>query len=316
MASDCGFSSFWTAETNGPEAFSLLSAVAASTDRIALGTGVIAIQLRPPTLVAMAAATLQASHPERDVLIGIGVSAPLIVESMHGSRFGSHHRRRLREYATVLRSCLSGEVVSFDGDFYEVRGFQLAMPLTARQPRIVLAALNPNMLRLAGEIADGVLLNYLPASHVQSSLNHVRQGERAAGRTAGCCVGFGYIHATEGSSEQCLNDARRDLLTYVAVDSYAASFRSAGFDSEVETARALLDQGDRAEAEATLPLDFVDAINLVGDSERIRRRIDEYVDGGLDVPLVLPMPFGEDAPGSLSRTLLACAPDPPHDSPD
>ena len=77
-AESLGYRSFWTAETTGPEAFSLLAAVGAAAPSLGLGTGVLALQLRTPMLVAMAGATLQALHPERDIVLGVGISSPVV----------------------------------------------------------------------------------------------------------------------------------------------------------------------------------------------------------------------------------------------
>ena len=79
----------------------------------------------------------------------------------------------MREYVALLRECLSGERVTFEGDYYQVKRFSLGIRQGERRPRIIMAALNPKMLALAGEIADGVLLNYLPVSHVGPSVEAV-----------------------------------------------------------------------------------------------------------------------------------------------
>src|SRR4051812_6948534 len=165
QAAELGYRSFWTAETTGPEAFSLLAAAGAAAPGLDLGTGVLALQLRTPMVVAMAGATLQALHPERDILLGIGISSPVVTSRWHGVPYGDAPLARTREYVTLLRASLSGEKVDFAGDHYQVRGFRLGVKLGERRPKIVLGALNPKMLALAGELADGVALNYLPASH-------------------------------------------------------------------------------------------------------------------------------------------------------
>jgi alkanesulfonate monooxygenase SsuD/methylene tetrahydromethanopterin reductase-like flavin-dependent oxidoreductase (luciferase family) len=112
-----GYHSLWAAEANAVEAFSLLGAVSSATSRIGLATGVIALQLRTPPLAAMAAATLQMLAPERDVLLGIGISSPAVAGQWHGAGYGNRPIAQVREYVTLLRQCLSGESVTFEGDF-------------------------------------------------------------------------------------------------------------------------------------------------------------------------------------------------------
>src|SRR5688572_146310 len=176
-AQELGYTSFWTAETTGPEAFSVLAAAGAAAPGIGLGTGVLALQLRTPMVVAMAGATLQALHPQADILLGVGISSPVVTSKWHGVPYGERPLARVREYVTLVKECLSGESVTFKGDFYEVSRFRLGVRLPeGRRPKVVVGALNPEMLKLAGEVADGVLLNYLPASHVQWSVEQIRKG--------------------------------------------------------------------------------------------------------------------------------------------
>ena len=84
-AADLGYRSFWTAEVTGPEAFATLGAVAGAVPSLSLGTGVLALQLRTPPLLAMAGATLQALAPDREVLLGIGISSPVVAGRWHGA---------------------------------------------------------------------------------------------------------------------------------------------------------------------------------------------------------------------------------------
>ncbi|MBT4161122.1 MAG: LLM class flavin-dependent oxidoreductase, partial [Gammaproteobacteria bacterium] len=161
-AQDLGYSSFWTVEATGTDAMTLLAAASQAAPGLALGTGIIPVQLRTPTLTAMTAATLQALNPDGDILLGLGVSAPGILRS-HGVEATDKPIGLMREYVALLRECLSGESVTFEGDFFSVKRFQLGVRLGERKPKIVMAALNPQMLKLAGEIADGVLLNYIPS---------------------------------------------------------------------------------------------------------------------------------------------------------
>src|SRR3954447_14783943 len=115
-AQDLGYRSFWTAETTGPEAFSVLAAAGAAAPSLDLGTGVLALQLRTPMVVAMAGATLQALQPEREVLLGIGISSPVVTQRWHGVDYGDRPLGRVREYVHLVKLCLSGERVDFAGD--------------------------------------------------------------------------------------------------------------------------------------------------------------------------------------------------------
>jgi probable F420-dependent oxidoreductase len=297
LADGLGYRSFWTAETTGPEAFSLLGAAGAAAPHLDLGTGVLALQLRTPMVVAMAGATLQALHPERDVLLGVGISSPVVTERWHGVAYGDRPLDRVREYVTLLRACLSGEKVDFAGDFYGVKGFRLGVRLGERRPKIVVGALNPAMLRLAGELADGVLLNYLPASHVPWSVEQVRRG--------GDATIYAYVHAGVCERDDGAQLARRDLFSYAVVDSYARNFERAGFADEVAEIRARFTDGDRTGAVAAVSDRMVDAIDVMGDEDTVAATMRSYVDAGVDVPVLMPLPWGKDRRSVAERTIRA-----------
>jgi probable F420-dependent oxidoreductase len=304
-AESLGYRSFWTAEVTGPEAFSLLALAGSAAPTLGLGTGVIALQLRSPMVVAMAGATLQAARPETDVVLGVGISSPVVTERWHSVPYGDRPLARVREYVTLLRECLSGEPVTFEGDFWSVKRFRLGVRLGERRPQIVVGALNPGMLELCGELADGVLLNYLPASHVAWSVEQVRRGEEQAGRAPGTCRVHAYVHAGVCEREHGIDAARKDLFSYIVVDAYARNFARAGFADEVEAVRAAHAAGDRAGALAAVSDRMVDAIDIMGDHDHVHAAMQAYVEGGVDVPVLMPQPWGPDRAAVVDATLRA-----------
>jgi len=296
-AAELGYTSFWTAETTGPEAFSVLGAAGAAAPGLDLGTGVLALQLRTPMLVAMAGATLQALHPDSDILLGVGISSPVVAQRWHGQPYSDRPVAQVREYVTLLRSCLSGEKVDFAGDFYQVKGFRLGVRLGERRPKIVVGALNPRMLALAGELADGVLLNYLPASHVPWSVEQVRKG--------GDATIYAYVHAGVCERHEGIDKARRDLYSYAVVDSYARNFERAGFGDEVAEIRGRFADGDKAGAVEAVSDRMVDAIDVMGDADTVYATMRSYADAGVDVPVLMPLPWGADRRASADATIRA-----------
>jgi probable F420-dependent oxidoreductase len=298
-ADQLGYESYWTAETVGLESFGLLSAVAAQVPHLGLATGVVPLQLRTPPLAAMAAATLQALYPDRDVILGVGVSSPVVARQWHGAGYGDRPIGQMREYLTLVRACLTGESVSFDGSYYSVRRFKLGVRLGERKPKIVVGALGERMLRLAGELADGVLLNYLPSSHVPWSVARVREGGEAAI--------YAYVHAGVTTRADGLDAARRDLFGYAVVDSYAHNFTLAGFGDEVAEVRARHKAGDREGAVAAVSDAMVDAIDYIGDAEGVHGFVRDYVDAGVEVPVLMPLPWGADRRAVTLATMRAAA---------
>ena len=290
------YQSLWTVEATGTDAMTLLGAAAATAPGLALGTGIIPIQLRSPTLTAMTAATLQALNPEGDIYLGIGVSAPGIL-GQHGQASATRPLAMMREYVALLRDCLSGERVTFEGDYYQVKRFSLGIRQGERRPRIIMAALNPKMLALAGEIADGVLLNYLPVSHVGPSVEAVRSG--------GPATIYAYVHACAGSLDARRKSAKRDLFNYAMADGYAAMFSRAGFADEIEVLRERFKAGDREGALDAISDRMIQAIDFIGGAEDIGHFVEDYRDAGVEHPILMPMPWGDDRWDVTVQTMAA-----------
>lgn len=307
QAQELGYQSCWTAETTGLEAFSTLAAVGAAAPGLNLGTGVLALQVRTPTLAAMGAATLQALHPERDVLLGLGISSPVVTERWHAAPYGTRPLSQVREYVTLVRELLEGDAVTFDGDHHSLKRARLGVRLGDRKPKLVIGALNRRMLALAGEVADGVLLNYLPAGAVPWCVEQVRSGEAAAGREPGSCTIYAYVHVGVCDREQALGLAQRDLFSYAVVDAYAEAFTRAGFGDEVEAVREAHARRDRDAALAAVSERMIDAIDILGDAATVRGAIEDYVTNGVDVPVLMPLPWGEDRVATVESTLRAAA---------
>lgn len=297
-----GYGSFWVAEVTGIEAFSVLGAVSQREPGMDLGTGVLPVQVRAPGLLAMAAASLQALAPGRDVLLGVGVSSPVVAGDWHGAGYSGRPLAQMREFLAVLRECLSGKPVTFCGDFYRLRRFRLGVDLAGRRPKIIVGALGEEMLRLAGELADGVLLNYLPASHVPWCVEQVRRG--------GGATVYANVHVGVGDGEAAAPQARRDLFSYAVVDAYARSFTRAGFGDAVAAIKAAHLAGDRAAALAAVSDEMIDAIDVVGTSELVTATIAAYRRAGVQVPVVFPLTWGAagtDQTAALDATLRAAA---------
>jgi probable F420-dependent oxidoreductase len=306
-ARELGFRSVWTAETTGPEAFATLAAIAGVAPGLDLGTGVLALQLRTPMLAAMGAATLQALQRDVGVLLGVGISSPVVATDWHGAPYSDRPLGQTREYLTLVRECLAGESVTFDGDHYHCKRFRLGVRLGDRKPQLVVGALNAKMLALAGELADGVLLNYLPAHAVPWSVEQVRLGEAAAGRDPGSCTVYAYVHVGVSDRADAVEPARRDLFSYAVVDAYARAFTRAGYGNEVTEIRERHAARDREGALAGVSDAMIDAIDIVGDAAHVAKAIGAYVDAGVDVPIVMPLPWGPDRRRVITDTLTAAA---------
>src|SRR5262245_27424761 len=173
-----GYTDAWSFEVDGTDCFSPL-AVAATVSNMRLGTAIANVYTRGPATLALSAAGIAELAPGRFCL-GIGAGSQPVVETWNGGRF-SRPATRVREMVRFLRQALAGERVVFRGDTFEVDGFRLTRPPAAPIP-IHVAALRPGMLRVAGEIADGAIINWLSATDVPGSVAVVREAAVRAGR--------------------------------------------------------------------------------------------------------------------------------------
>ena len=296
QAQTMGYKSIWTVEATGTDALTMLGAAGQAAPKLDLGTGIIPVQVRTPTLAAMSAATLQELNPDVNIWLGVGVSAPGIL-SQHGQANAEKPIGLMREYVALFRECLSGESVTFEGDYFQTKRFRLGMRLGERKPKIVMAALNPQMLKLAGEVADGVLLNYLPASHVESSVQQVRRGGNAKI--------FAYVHAAVTEFERGEKSAKKDLFNYAMADGYAKMFREAGFDQEVNELRARQAEKDREGALNAISERMIQAIDFIGSKTQVTEFVRSYIEAGVEHPILMPMPWGDNRMEVTTNTMEA-----------
>jgi probable F420-dependent oxidoreductase len=296
-----GYHTAWTGETAGYDAITVMASIAAHSTRLHVGSAVVPVQTRTPVLLGMSAAALGHMAPGR-VALGIGLSSRIIVEQWHGRPF-SAALAQIREAVHIIRLVTAGERVSFEGAFYRVKNFRLAAP--PAPVRIVLAALGPEMLQLAGEIADGVVLNWIPPEAVPASIAQIEAGARRAGRRLDGFEIASFIRTCVTDDAKAARAAlARDITGYTIVDVYAAFFRSAGFAAEVDAVNARWQAGDRAGAVGQVSERFLDGLGVVGDEAFCRARIDEFARAGLTMPVVLPFNPAAAAGGDPRPTLL------------
>jgi len=300
-----GYHAAWTGEAAGYDAITLMGTIATHTERLHVGSAVVPVQTRTPVVLGQSAATLSHLAPGR-VLLGIGLSSKVIVGDWHGLAFAPS-LQQIREAVQVIRMVASGERVNFEGKFYRVKNFRLAAPPPSPPVRVVLAALGPEMLELAGEIADGVVLNWIPPETVPVSIEHLEAGAKKAGRTLGDFEIASFIRTCVTDEAGAAREAlARDITGYATVDAYANFFRNAGFAEEVDLVNAAWRAGDRSGAVKQVSARFLDGLGVVGPEAFCRERIAEFARAGLTQPVIVPFaPGGGDARAAQLRTLRA-----------
>jgi probable F420-dependent oxidoreductase len=274
-----GYTDAWSFEVDGVDCFTPLAVVAMASG-LRVGTAIANAFTRGPATLALSAAGLAELAPGRFCL-GIGSGSQVIVETWNGGAF-QRPATRVKETALVLRRALAGERVVFAGETIRMDGFRLSRP-PARPVPIYVAALRPGMLRVAGEVGDGVVLNWLSPEDVPRCVAVVREAAKAAGRDPEALEITARLFVfVDPASPEADVTARRHIAAYLNVPVYRAFHEWLGRAGELGDMWAAWGRGDRKGALAAIPSHVVDDLISRGSVEAIRSRIRRYLDAGVD----------------------------------
>ncbi len=294
-----GLDSVWSAEAWGMEAVASLGYLAAVTENIRLGTGIMQISARTPAATAMTAMALDRLSDGRFSL-GLGVSGPQVVEGLHGASF-AQPLGRLREYMEIVRMAMDGERIIYDGRHHvlprpggEGKALKISIPPRPDLP-IYLASLGPKSLELTGELADGWLGTSFVPEHADIMLDPIRAGAAKAGRDINeidIMVGA-QISASE--DVDALLDTHRPAMAFTLggmgsakTNFYNSAFSRAGFADIAADVQRLWVEGDKAAAAAAVPDELLLQSYLIGTPDMVRDRVRAYADAGVNALRVSP----------------------------
>ena len=286
-----GVDTVWSAEAWGQDAIAPLAYLAARTERIRLGTGIMQISARAPSMTAMTALTMASISGDRFIL-GLGASGPQVVEGLQGRPFKAP-LTRMRETVDIVKLAFAGERIAYQGRYHQLplpggegKALRLAQPGNNRIP-IYLATLGPNALKYTGEAADGWLGTSFTPEHADAHLDPIRDGAESAGRSladidiqVGGTVAFGDAEALAEPMKAGL------AFTLGAMGSartnfYNDAFKRGGWDAVARESQSLWVAGKRDQATAVIPTEMVLQANLLGGDAQIQERIRAYRDAGV-----------------------------------
>lgn len=274
-----GYTDAWSSEIDGADGFSPLAAVGLATS-LRVGTAIVNVFTRGPATLASCAAGLAEIAPGRFCL-GIGAGSQPIVEAWNGGRF-ERPATRVREMALFLHQALAGERVVFQGQTLAVNGFRLTRVPPAPVP-IHVAALRPGMLRVAGEVGDGAILNWLAPEDIARSVEVVREAARKAGRDPDAIeISARLMCHVDPPAPESDTVARRHITTYLNVPVYRAFQEWLGRGRELGAMWEAWERGDRRGAVAAVPERVMRDLLLRGTLDEIRARVRRYHEAGLD----------------------------------
>ena len=301
-AEEKGFESVWVCETRlVRDAITPLAAIAASTRRIKLASGVVNNWTRTSALMAMSFATLSELAPGR-VMMGIGSYwEPLAWKQ------GIERRKTLsamREYVDVVRRLLALETVDLEGEVVKVRDLRLDLgyevPQEPIRVPIYIGATGPKMMELAGEIGDGIFHNFFTSTeYLKGSLERARVGAERAGRSLedidmAQMIGV----AMSQDAEEARNTARYVLTMYIGQQPHITRASGVGEDVIQGVNDAMGGWPPKPGGiEAAMPLvndDVVDLLTASGTPEMCRQRVQEFLDAGASLPVLCPLTSNVD----------------------
>ena len=290
-----GYTDVWSSESSGTDAFTPLALASAWAPTLRLGTAIVPVYTRGPATLAQCAATLAAAAPGR-VTIGIGASSDVIVERWNGGAF-DRPLERVRDTARFLRAALAGAKVTERYQTFAVDGFRLGV-VPEQPPRLLIAALRPGMLRLAGRESDGAILNWLASGDVGTVTPYVHQAGPDREIAARIFV------AATADAEEARGQARRAIAAYLTVPVYRAFHEWLGRGERLAPMWRAWASGDRRAALAAIPDEVVDELVVHGPPQRCREQLQRYLDAGVTTPILALLPVG----GDLRETVRGLAP--------
>ncbi len=291
LAEAAGFDSLWVTERYfHEETFSLLGYLAAATRTIKLGLGVTNPYTRNPALLAMSTATLDRISGGRFSL-GLGRSERGVIQGRMGMSYGDPFQV-MESVVSTLRRLMAGEALTTTEGPSPLTNVRLAIAPSQAEPPIYLAAIGPRALRLAGAIADGVLLNaYTPVDYVKYAAEEVRKAAQDAGRDPDSVdIACMLIMRQTDEPERLWPDLKRRIVRLLEEPRVGEILlEKGGFDQSIlEPLRASVQQDRGASAVDLISDEMVDAFYLVGSEEYCKERVAAYRNAGVDLPLLLP----------------------------
>jgi 5,10-methylenetetrahydromethanopterin reductase len=293
LAEKHGFDCAWGGEANNKDPTVMLSAIAAVTKRLKVGSAVYHILGRTPVTLALQAVGLDELSSGR-FRLGIGSSNPTIGK-WHGQTM-DHPLGRVEEYMDIVRAAMRGEKLNFTGKYFTAQNFKMAFKPSGRVIPVYLAAFGPKMSRLAGRISDGVLINMANPAEIRRIAGEVRQGARETGRNPNSIEIICKIRCSIAQNYATARDALSHALAYYALaDYYRELLGRMGFAGEVEAMRAAWKSDGFHAARRLITDRMFSSLPLVAATSALEvvEQIKPYVDAGA-TRIILPYVAASD----------------------
>jgi F420-dependent oxidoreductase-like protein len=301
-AEKLGLDVCFVAEAWGSDGPSALGYLAARTERILLGSGIIQLGTRTPVAIAQAALTL-ADMSEGRFLLGLGASGPQVIEGLHGVPFAKP-LARMRETVEIIRQAFAGEKISYSGSQFHIplpggdtRPMRLSASANPDIP-IYLATISPKTLELTGEIADGWLGTSFVPEGAAAYFDPIDAGLAKAGRKRAdldICQGAEVAFADDEDALRAIVTSRKKELAFslggmgsATTNFYNGAYSRQGWADVAAAVRERWQAGDRDGAATLVTDDMVLGTTLIGTEDMVRERLRVWRDAGVDTVRLYP----------------------------
>jgi len=303
IAEDRGFSAVWKGESNSTDPVVLLSAMAARTKTIQLGTAIYHVFGRSPVSMGIQAATINDLSDGR-LLFGLGVANKNIA-SWHGGTF-DRPLRMIREYADIVRQVVTGDSVEYQGEIFKTSKFKLSWKPKHREVTILFAGLGEKMTHLAGRVADGIVVNLANPAKVKEIVANVSAGAREAGRDPASIDYVIKVRVVVNKDREVAKTKLKQVLTfYNLADHYKDMVVDMGYGEENRQIQEAYRSGGFRAAQAAVPDKLLDGLPTIAATslEEVQERIQPWIDAGATRLLIPTVPV-TDSPVDETKEFL------------
>jgi len=274
----------WIPETWGMENFSMLGLASKENIFSKMGSSIINIYSRSPSLIAMGASTIDTISNGR-LILGLGTSSVPIVENFHGNSFDTPVQR-MKEYVEIIRLALQGEKINYSGKIFTLKDFSLLTKPIRKEIPIYLAAINQKMVEMTWDIADGVIFYLRPKNEMKETISKMQKKKKID-------TTLQIITCIHEDEEKARNRAKKTLSFYIAVGKiYREFLQSTGYSEEVKIINEEYKKNGLDGLREFVPEKMLDDLCIAGTSATAIKKLDAFRDVGIDLPIIQFNPIG------------------------
>ena len=285
ILSETKVDTIWIPETWGMEDFSMLSAVSNNTSSQKIGSSIINIYSRSPSVIAMGAATIDTLSNGR-LILGLGTSSLPIVETFHGYKF-EKPVQRMKEYVEIIRLVLSGKPVNYSGEIFDLKDFTLLIKPKRESIPIYLAAVNEKMVNLAWDIADGVIFYLRPLKEMKETIAKMQSKKKI---DVTCQI----ITCISKDADSAIERAKKTVAFYISVGKVYREFLAKnGFNNETNNIFEEFKKSGFNSNHELVTDSMLESLCIAGTPDECKKQLQNFTESGIDLPIIQFNPVGD-----------------------